>query len=501
MRALTHGFILFSSFAFLTSCLTEQPLTGPDGLSDPVVRLVLEPERVTVGTGQLVEFTVVGLTASGDTGSIAVTWTALKGTLADATEPGSKGKGKKKGHYRNDNMGADTVIVSDSSGVADTTEVTVTDVPVASVSLSPASAELTPGATVRLAATVWDGGGNELSGRQILWSSDAPLVATVSGDGWVTGQGAGHATITATSEGQSGTASITVTAPPTGPSACGQAGASVITLSGSQGVFDRRSLASGTLIDARSAWWLDAGNVPVRFGSGSEICLEGALIQGTYSDSTPWSTMHDTYAIQPFGPRAVVQGVRVHNYGDGVFLQSGAEWWTIRGSWFSFVRDDCIQNDYLYNGLVEDALYDGCYVFYSARRSGFSPDADGSNNVVTFHNVLARLQPMPTVWGSDPPPGHGGFWKLDQDGVSPKIALENVIFRADQDSHLGHYMIPPADKLVRCENVTMVWLGDGAFPEPVPSCFTLTRDRAIWDNAVSAWRAAHPEVRDRLAAP
>jgi hypothetical protein len=488
--------------------LNDQRLAGPESLEDdPIARLVLTPERVTVGAGHRVQFTVVGLTASGDTAAIDVTWKAMKGTITDATEPRSRGQGKKKGHYRNGKtMGEDTVVVTDTSGVADTTEVTVTDVAVASVEVSPASAEIPQDGTVQLAATTRDSAGNELTDRQVLWSSNAPEVATVSDQGRVTGQSGGVATITATSEEQSGAASITVIPsapppPPPGPTVCGQSGAPVVTLTGSQGVFDRRSdLADNTLVDARAAWWLDAGNVPVRFGDGSGICLEGALIQGAYSNSTSWSTMHDTYAIQAYGPRPVLQSVRVHNYGDGTFFQTNADNWTIRGSWFSFIRDDCIQNDHLHNGLVEDVLFDGCYVFYSARTSGFSAGADGSNNLVVFRNVLARLQPMPTVY-SGPAPGHGGFWKLDNDGVSPRIALENVVFRADQDSNHGHFMIPPASKLVQCNNVTLVWLGGGDYPEPVPACFTLTRDRAVWDDAVAAWHEAHPEVRNTLAVP
>jgi len=56
-----------------------------------------------------------------------------------------------------------------------------------------------------------------LSGRMVSWSSGAVAVATVSGTGLVTGVTAGTVTITATSEGVSGTAALSVTAlPPSG---------------------------------------------------------------------------------------------------------------------------------------------------------------------------------------------------------------------------------------------------------------------------------------------
>ena len=64
-----------------------------------------------------------------------------------------------------------------------------------------------------LTATPEDANGNALSGRVVTWVSSAAAVATVDGIGQVTGVTAGLALITATSEGQSGTALITVTAP------------------------------------------------------------------------------------------------------------------------------------------------------------------------------------------------------------------------------------------------------------------------------------------------
>ena len=66
------------------------------------------------------------------------------------------------------------------------------------------------GQTVQLSATTKDAAGNVLIGRTITWSSDDDSIATVSGTGLVTGEEVGSATITATSEGRSGTASVMV---------------------------------------------------------------------------------------------------------------------------------------------------------------------------------------------------------------------------------------------------------------------------------------------------
>src|SRR5712691_2000792 len=83
---------------------------------------------------------------------------------------------------------------------------------VASVTVSPATSSMPVGQRVSLTATPKDSAGSALIGRPVTWASNAPAVATVDGNGVVTGMVAGPATITATSEGQSGSAAITVSA-------------------------------------------------------------------------------------------------------------------------------------------------------------------------------------------------------------------------------------------------------------------------------------------------
>ncbi|HEU5186841.1 MAG TPA: Ig-like domain-containing protein, partial [Gemmatimonadaceae bacterium] len=90
--------------------------------------------------------------------------------------------------------------------------------PVASVQVSPTTANVEVGQTVQLNATLRDSVGNTLTGRTITWASTNPAVASVSSTGLVTGVAAGTTTVSATSENQSGTATVTVVeAPPPPP--------------------------------------------------------------------------------------------------------------------------------------------------------------------------------------------------------------------------------------------------------------------------------------------
>ncbi|MEP6835412.1 MAG: Ig-like domain-containing protein [Gemmatimonas sp.] len=64
--------------------------------------------------------------------------------------------------------------------------------------------------TKELTATTFDANDSVLIGRTISWASSDPSLATVSASGLVTSVGTGWVTITATSEGKSGSADVQV---------------------------------------------------------------------------------------------------------------------------------------------------------------------------------------------------------------------------------------------------------------------------------------------------
>jgi len=80
--------------------------------------------------------------------------------------------------------------------------------------VAPATASILTNATVQLTATLKDAGGNPLTGRTVVWSSNASAATVNSSSGLVTGVTAGTATITATSEGVKGTSLVTVSNAP-----------------------------------------------------------------------------------------------------------------------------------------------------------------------------------------------------------------------------------------------------------------------------------------------
>lgn len=81
---------------------------------------------------------------------------------------------------------------------------------VAMVAVNPAMANVMVGQQIQLAGTATDAMGNVLTG-QLTWSSSNSAVATVNSTGLVSAVTLGQVTITATTRGQSGTATLTTT--------------------------------------------------------------------------------------------------------------------------------------------------------------------------------------------------------------------------------------------------------------------------------------------------
>jgi len=173
----------------------------------PVASVAVTPALDTVPLGGTFRFTATPKDAGGNplTGRV-VTWATGNSSIATVT-----GNGTVTGVA----VGS-TSVAATSEGQNGSATVVVIMVPVASVTVSPASGSVQTAATKQFSATTRDANGNVLTGRTITWGSNNTGVATVNGSGLATGVAAGSATITATSEGKSGTAALTVTnAPPT----------------------------------------------------------------------------------------------------------------------------------------------------------------------------------------------------------------------------------------------------------------------------------------------
>ena len=170
----------------------------------PVVSVRVAPSSRDLTVGESAQLAAEPLDARGSVLSgRSIAWSSSRPNVATVTTSGvvaaiSPGS---------------AVITASTEGKSGVAAVTVSPAPVASVAVSPSSATLIVGQTLDLEAQPRDGSGHPLSDRTVTWSSNRTDVATVSSSGVVAAVSPGTATITATSEGRGGTATIVVDAP------------------------------------------------------------------------------------------------------------------------------------------------------------------------------------------------------------------------------------------------------------------------------------------------
>ena len=181
-------------------CSSGDPSSGSNVLV--VSQVEISPAGASLILGQTEQFTATPKTSSGTPVSgRSVRWASANATVATVSTTGLVTAVA---------VGGPVNITATVDGVSAGVPVTVSPVPVASVTVAPAESRLVVAEAVQLTATPRDAQGNALSGRPVSWESDNPAVATVTTTGSVIGINQGTTTIRATIEGKVGTASVTV---------------------------------------------------------------------------------------------------------------------------------------------------------------------------------------------------------------------------------------------------------------------------------------------------
>src|SRR6185503_10529022 len=176
----------------------------------PVSQVSVTPTSPSVQVGATVQFTASTKDAAGNvlTGR-AITWSSSDVSVATVTAAGLA-QGKVVGT---------ATIVATSEGVSGQTSLTVAaapppppppPAPVATVIVSLGAGTLNAGQTTQASVVLKDASGNVLTGRTVVWSTSNTNVATVNATGVVSAVAAGSANVVATSEGKTGSATLTV---------------------------------------------------------------------------------------------------------------------------------------------------------------------------------------------------------------------------------------------------------------------------------------------------
>jgi hypothetical protein len=276
----------------------------------------------------------------------------------------------------------------------------------------------------------------------------------------------------------------------------------------------------GTAIDARGDEWDHSELNASGYGIGSkfhqqndrfDLCMVGGTFYTTLDpENTPWLTWHRVFGMFIEVDNFTLIGTRFYNSGDMITFTGAQNWKVIGvraegppGSAGAYIHDDCVENDSMDTGLIDDSKFDGCNIFLSS-----DSGSDGTGETVEVRNSLVRLQKYRNNFDT-PKYGentHGGFFKFSAPaagstaGTPPHLIVKNSVFRADQRGVFGGNAngflgLPPGSE---CDNVMLI--GTEAWRATdlaswTSQCTNLQFGTiADWNALVAQWDADHPPI-------
>jgi len=251
-------------------------------------------------------------------------------------------------------------------------------------------------------------------------------------------------------------------------------------------------------------------------GTSRDITMRGGVVQGQLDPLAPWHIYKgiadgDAVRVEALG-NIVVDAIRVDNKEDGFAPRTANDkasddaHFTLRNAYFTRIHDDAVENDSTKNLIVENSFFQA-HTFYSSRGTP-NPNAQ-----IQIRNVVAELILQPhegrisgstldlrvNEAGGYPYPdglGSGALFKLDGGGKDGHILVEDSVFLVPRHSASSNDANALDQPGLTFHNVTVVWLGEGAYPGTIPAGVTITRDRSVFDGAKADFFASHPQFTE-----
>ena len=239
-----------------------------------VSSVAINPQIINVGIGQSSQILAVSKDANGDTiTGLSIAWASSNVAVATVSSTGLV-TGVSKG---------ESTIIATVGGVTASGSVLVTDVSASSNEITPNKGTLSIGQSSQLSARLKDAQGNIVAGRDVSWSSSDTAIVTVSNAGMLTAISDGESTITASVEGVSGFATVTVSGAPVASISVSAQSAS-ISVGQTQQLTASVSDAGGNILNDRIMSWTtsnEASATVSNAGLVTGIALGSSTITGT----------------------------------------------------------------------------------------------------------------------------------------------------------------------------------------------------------------------------
>ena len=211
----------------------------------PIAALSIAPNSSTITAGSTEQLSAHATDAGGNTlTGRAVAWQSSDNSIATVTTGGV---------VTGSHVGSAT-LTGTAEGKSARATVRVNASAASTLAVTPGSIGLAAGNTQQLTATIMDASGNVLTGLGVNWSTSNSSVGTVSSSGLVTASHTGTATITASSSGKSGSATLIVSAGAISSVAVSPNSASLVS-GGTQQLSATVRDGSGNTITGQSVAW------------------------------------------------------------------------------------------------------------------------------------------------------------------------------------------------------------------------------------------------------
>ncbi|HEV7815148.1 MAG TPA: Ig-like domain-containing protein, partial [Janthinobacterium sp.] len=171
-----------------------------------LVSIALTPVNPTLQIGAVRQLAVTATYSDASTGDVT------QSSVFSSAAPGVASVGASSGLATGISLGS-TLVSASSGGQTASTTITVSDVTLASLAVTPANATIAVGATQQFVATAsYSDNTTAIVSNSVTWSSSATSHATIAAGGLASGIASGNAAINADFGGKTGTAALTVVA-------------------------------------------------------------------------------------------------------------------------------------------------------------------------------------------------------------------------------------------------------------------------------------------------
>ncbi|MEM7021447.1 MAG: hypothetical protein AAF637_02540, partial [Pseudomonadota bacterium] len=197
---------------------------------------------------------------------------------------------------------------------------------------------------------------------------------------------------------------------------------------------------------------------------------------------------------------------------DGIRPTNNVQDWTITECWLNNIRDDAVENDHVYNGVIKNTFFDEVHTIKSARPgsqySGPNPyhTLEFVGNVVKMGRHFEDRDKRTYTWSPTPNYSCGQFFKVYGDGNADVVMRDNIICTdvVPNAARSRLRLIPTGWRMsADSGNNIFVWLGGSDIPGleyeeidgvlvPVDlhipqGLFSVTDDPGVYAQARSKW--------------